>query len=208
MFWKLRCYSYRSMIFIIIASNWDANYVRKYQNISQIEPWVDWIFDQQNQSVTLKSMMIFETYSSKTTQVIFVRQSSSHFDGIRVRIRLKGFLDLRIKVKNLQSNFRAWHLHISILFFLRTTFRFTSKYFKYLSSTNRKESEKMKLRIRYPRSGKFVTIIILLILSTIYTLLYNWFQMNNQYFCIIPSPLLTTSNNTTSINTINARTPV
>jgi hypothetical protein len=66
----------------------------------------------------------------------------------------------------------------------------------------------MKLRNSCPSARKFIIIIIVLILSTMYTFFYNSFQMNYQYFRIIPSTLLTTSKNTTSINTINHTTTV
>jgi hypothetical protein len=66
----------------------------------------------------------------------------------------------------------------------------------------------MKLRISYPRNGKLITITIVFILGTIFTLFYNSFQMNYQYFRIIPSTLLITSKNTTSIKTINDTKPM
>lgn len=66
----------------------------------------------------------------------------------------------------------------------------------------------MKLPNCYHGNRKFITIIIVLIWGTIYTLFYNLFQMNYPYYRIIASTLLTASKNTTSINTINDVKPM
>ncbi len=50
-------------------------------------------------------------------------------------------------------------------------------------------------------NNKFITITVVLMLATIFALIYNMFQMEYEYFCNTPSISFTTLKNTTFLNT-------
>jgi hypothetical protein len=58
---------------------------------------------------------------------------------------------------------------------------------------------------RYLAAGKFI-IMIVLILCTIGTIVYNSFRMKYPDFCIIPTT--TTSQNTTFVNEVDVTKPM